>query len=897
MADWASGAARALLVKGAGDRFGEAPLPTLPPLGGGLSDGQRIASSHSDTRISPPPSGGRPGGGLLPWLYRLLPLLAFAVIVYVVLSNLSNTPTATIKPEIEIDQTSPVVVPVPSTGGAASAASPAPAPSAVTAASAPSALPSSMAALIRTWYAKLADPPARLWGLHPAGWLLLLLGMEALAYPLTRARTASLARLRTREVLREQHLHVPLPPRSPRLAGDCRDDVREAARLLRRPQVPDRTPLPARTGAPLDVSATVRASARAGGRFVPIAKGQRVARRLVVLIDRARPDEPLALLMHRLTQALADEGAAVVTRHFDRDPRRALRPGAQPGDVLVLCSDGRGLLDARDGVLRPWLAREVGQAWPLRVLLTPVPVASWGAAEDRLAGEGGFVVLPAVSWALPALARRVVSAQDGRAEAALELPFVHGAPARWPGLLRGQALRWLSPTVPAEEDVAALLRQLRGLLGARGFGWLAACAAYPQMSLALAEHLAVELDTLAGQGDRDHDDARLREAQWLALAHLPWLRQGWMPDWLRRALLRELTAAQRERLGEALRALLNQDGTGGLDMGRIATAYLRRRFTSWLRRGEPAGSPLRDVIYLGLLDGTIDKELALGLDAKTAGRVRGKVEPAWRRPVLQGLAAVPVMAVMLWGVVLPYFPKVARTPDMAAGTRFRDCKDDACPWMVVVPAGNFVMGSPADEPNRDSDEGPQHSVRVTKFAMARFEVTQGQWKALMGSNPSAVKDCGDDCPVENVSWDDAQAYVKKLSEKTGQQYRLPSEAEWEYAARAGTTTAYAFGATLSESQANMGNKTVRVGSYSANNFGLSDMHGNVWEWVQDCWHVTYKNAPTNGDAWETECTEARRVLRGGSWYNLPRDLRSANRNGITPGFRNGNSGFRIARTF
>jgi hypothetical protein len=131
--------------------------------------------------------------------------------------------------------------------------------------------------------------------------------------------------------------------------------------------------------------------------------------------------------------------------------------------------------------------------------------------------------------------------------------------------------------------------------------------------------------------------------------------------------------------------------------------------------------------------------------------------------------------------------------------------------------------------------------------------------------------------------------------------RGPKEAEWEYAARAGTTTAYAFGATLSASQANSYEskiyKTVVVGSYAANGFGLSDMHGNMWEWVQDCWHDTYANAPMNGEAWETKCTEARRVLRGGSWFNLPRILRSALRNRLTPGLRFVSTGFRIARTF
>ena len=246
-------------------------------------------------------------------------------------------------------------------------------------------------------------------------------------------------------------------------------------------------------------------------------------------------------------------------------------------------------------------------------------------------------------------------------------------------------------------------------------------------------------------------------------------------------------------------------------------------------------------------------------------------------------------------------PVVAADP-FPPGKQFRDCEDAACPWMVVIPAGNFMMGSPASEPGRSDIEGPQHRVSIGKFAMGQFEVTQGQWKALMGNNPSRFNDCGDDCPVERVSWNDAQEFVKKLNAKTGKAYRLPSEAEWEYAARAGTTTAYAFGATLSGSQANFWEsaivKTVRVGSYSANNFGLSDMHGNVCEWVQDCWHDNYQGAPTDGRAWDTRCNdEARRVLRGGSWFYGPEILRSARRDWDSPDAIRVSSGFRVARTF
>ena len=231
--------------------------------------------------------------------------------------------------------------------------------------------------------------------------------------------------------------------------------------------------------------------------------------------------------------------------------------------------------------------------------------------------------------------------------------------------------------------------------------------------------------------------------------------------------------------------------------------------------------------------------------------------------------------------------------------------------MVAVPAGSFLMGSPASEAGRDSDEGPQRRVTVASFELGTTEVTQGQWKAVMGSNPSAFKTCGDDCPVESVSWDDAQAFIRKLNEQTGRRYRLPSEAEWEYAARAGSTTAYPWGATASHEHANYGKdeccgglasgkdrwvNTAPVGQFSPNAFGLHDMHGNVWEWVQDVWHDNYSGAPTDGSVWSAGGDGARRVLRGGSWISIPRFLRSAIRLRDAPVIRYYYTGFRIART-
>ena len=223
--------------------------------------------------------------------------------------------------------------------------------------------------------------------------------------------------------------------------------------------------------------------------------------------------------------------------------------------------------------------------------------------------------------------------------------------------------------------------------------------------------------------------------------------------------------------------------------------------------------------------------------------------------------------------------------------------------MVWITPGTFQMGSPPSEQGRDN-EGPVHEVTIRQgFYLGKYEVTQAQWEAVMGSNPSYFKGCGD-CPVESVSWDDAQAFIRKLNEMEGEnRYRLPSEAEWEYAARAGTTTRYSWGDEIGRNRANChgcgsrwgGEKTAPVGSFPANGWGLHDMHGNVWEWVQDCWNGSYEGAPVDGSAWESgDC--GRRVLRGGSWLDVPGLLRAAYRLRSSTGSRNIILGFRIART-
>jgi len=210
--------------------------------------------------------------------------------------------------------------------------------------------------------------------------------------------------------------------------------------------------------------------------------------------------------------------------------------------------------------------------------------------------------------------------------------------------------------------------------------------------------------------------------------------------------------------------------------------------------------------------------------------------------------------------------------------------------MVYIPPGRFMMGSYSNDSGK-----PMHEVRISQaFYMGKYEVTQGQWQGVMGNNPSYFKDCGSKCPVEQVSWNDAQDFINKLNDANdGSKYRLPSEAEWEYACRAGTTGDYAGDLdSIAWYSANFGSKTHPVGAKQPNGFGLYDMYGNVWEWCQDWYHPSYDGAPSDGSAWLSGGEQKYRVFRGGSWTNAT-NLRSALRARSTPDDRESNIGFRV----
>jgi formylglycine-generating enzyme required for sulfatase activity len=269
-----------------------------------------------------------------------------------------------------------------------------------------------------------------------------------------------------------------------------------------------------------------------------------------------------------------------------------------------------------------------------------------------------------------------------------------------------------------------------------------------------------------------------------------------------------------------------------------------------------------------------------------------------------GWLAFPV--VRLWPIFWPITTSVLTAQDeqtLKPGSEFKECA--SCPQMVVVRAGNFTMGS-----NELDDEKPPHRVTIGRpFAVGKFEMTWDEWEACVAHGgckhePEDRSWGRGKRPVINVSWDDAKQYVAWIAKLTGQQYRLLTGAEWEYAARAGTATTYSWGDGIVKGNANCNacgsqwdnKQTAPVGSFKPNEFGLYDMHGNVWEWVEDLWHESYEGAPIDGSAWVKDGDAAQRVVRGGSWVDDPRNLRGANRVRGTSDLRLDLLGFRLART-
>ncbi len=220
--------------------------------------------------------------------------------------------------------------------------------------------------------------------------------------------------------------------------------------------------------------------------------------------------------------------------------------------------------------------------------------------------------------------------------------------------------------------------------------------------------------------------------------------------------------------------------------------------------------------------------------------------------------------------------------------------------MVTVQGGTFTMGCTEEQGSCDDDEKPVRQVQVNSFRISKYQVTQDLWAAVMGKNPSKFRNCPR-CPVENVGWDDTKTFLKKLNALTGERYRLPTDAEWEYAARGGQKSqAHLYVGSddldsVSWYDKNSGNRVHQVGQKQPNGLGLYDMSGNVWEWVEDCWNKKYPGPQADGSAWKSRNC-ARHMLRGGAWTSYPRYLRSSNRYWNLSAFLRDDVGFRLAGT-
>ncbi len=504
---------------------------------------------------------------------------------------------------------------------------------------------------------KLPTNPPWLFGIHPAFYAALVFVAATAGLAVRRTRQNFVQRITTREKLREQEVFArQLLP----VSGTRREGLRRAVRLLRR----------ANPGyvRELDIFASVRASAARAGLFTAVFSQRPSTPEYVVLVDRLRSGDQQAHWAIETVRDLAAEGVRMVLYEFDRDPRwvaplrnqrsrlsqapqryvpLATVAAQHAGQGLLILGDGQGLLDHASGRLQPWLVPALA-TWPRRVLVTPRPMTTWGAAEDVLAGEQqpahepSFLLVPSQMDAWLAAARWL---RRGELMALGPLP---GAPAEWPTLLADDPTRWLGRVAPADAELVALVEQLRAYLGPTAFTWLAASAAYPLLSADLTAYLAHRLPDPALPGapgaPAPVPDARLLEARLVAIAQLPWCRHGLMPDWLRRALLLSLPLATRRQVREVIRQLFDTAGDaqgGGADwsLGPVATdlsgAAARNRLPWWralgqriglagVLEGEPADSPLRDVIYLGVLRGEFDLELSLEATEQFARAARAE---------------------------------------------------------------------------------------------------------------------------------------------------------------------------------------------------------------------------------------------------------------------------------
>jgi formylglycine-generating enzyme required for sulfatase activity len=675
----------------------------------------------------------------------------------------------------------------------------------------------------------------------------------------------------------------------------------QIARNLRR-----RIPIPSHQ---LDIEKTIDATVRQGGWLKPIYRNSQILPEYLFLVNRTSFQDHQAQFIEEIIQRLKHDNVLITSYFFDDDPLICFSSHGIVSPLrldeiiskyhqhyLVLVSDTEKFFNIINGELEPWVSQLI--TWPSRAFLTPKPTINWGYQEFKIAQE--FIILPATPQGLQIFSQKrdhtkLLSFQEKDLERGSTIPI--------PQTLRLQSYRWLERNSLEPEKIATMLVSLREYLGEDSFYWFCACAVFPELQWNITIYLGNVLKTKSGKSLLEVDSLT-------NLARLPWFRSGYIPDWLRVDLIKELTQEQEQEIRTALKNLLNQvnhtSGNGwklSIAKTSVKTIY--------------EDSPLQDYLFLdfmtkpSLLDLKVPEKFGQLLP-KPKNQVSKKTQINRRRFLqMVGLGGAGLVTAVVGNQILK--PKISEPIKASRTCKFEvltvdsqgkiidrvlsqatffteDLGNNITLDMVQIPGGSFMMGSPASEKDRSQDESPQHQVNVPGFSMGKFVVTQEQYQQIMGKNPSRFTEKGAKRPVEQVSWNNAVEFCQKLSQKTGREYRLPSEAEWEYACRAGTTTPFHFGETITTELANYNGtvnyasepkgkyrqETTEVGSFPPNSFGLYDMHGNVWEWCQDDWLDNYANAPKDGSAWTSQRGNTK-VLRGGSWIYDPRNCRSASR--------------------
>jgi formylglycine-generating enzyme required for sulfatase activity len=444
-------------------------------------------------------------------------------------------------------------------------------------------------------------------------------------------------------------------------------------------------------------------------------------------------------------------------------------------------------------------------------------------------------------------------------------------------------------------DIDSILSDVRRFVGPSGYEWFAACAIYPAVQWHLTLYLGINLT------DNGQQHALFHIKTLSALSQLPWFRHGSMPNWLRERLIQDMSIEQERNIRQVIYQLLLNASHEPLRSFKLTLAEYEKRFFARFA-GKIVQKLTQNQAQNSMQDGIFLTFMADPLSVRVPKLLRQylkPVKPEQRSPQQSIQSTDQKTAPETDEKGRPKHPKPGDTwTEAITGMEF-----------VWVPGGRFMMGSPEDEKERSVDEGPVHAVYVDGFWMGKFPVTQKEWELIMGENPSDFKSIfksKNRYPVENVSWEDCQAYIQQLNTRSKHTFRLPSEAEWEYACRAGTTTPFYFGKTITTDQANYdGNypyadskkgiyrkKTTPVDQFKPNAFGLYDMHGNVYEWCDDVYdEKAYQKHAERNPVIQDGGSD--RVHRGGCWNSFARVLRSADRSRDYPGDRYSDTGFRL----